>query len=71
MEAYLLAQPPSPFNYAIHGQNLTSLGLPKPKLGKLSFCVTSQVKFPNFSAQPPIPTNLAIPGKNLSSLGQL
>ena len=63
-----MAQPPSPFNLAIPGQILRSLGHPWPKLEKLFLCVTNQVKFSNFSAHPPIPLNLAIPGQNLSSL---
>ena len=54
----------------IFGQNLKSLGPLQPKLVKLSFCVTSLVKFPNFSAQPPIPLNLATPGQNINPLGK-
>ena len=54
----------------IPGQNFSSLGQPKPKLAKLAFGVTSQVKIPNFLAQPLSLSNLAIPGQNFSSLGQ-
>ena len=55
---------------SIPGQNISSLGLPKPKLAKLSFYVTSQAKIPNFSAHPPSPIDMPIPGQNFSSLGQ-
>ena len=45
------------------------MAIPGQNLAKLSYCVTSQVKFPNFLAKPPSPMNMAIPGQNLSSLG--
>ena len=65
----LSAQPPSPINMPIPGQNFSSLGQPYPKLAKLAFGVTSQAKIPDFLAQPPSPMNIPIPGQNFSSLG--